>query len=163
AGPFLLLALPARVRHWLSGIFGYLKRHPLVGWLTGVGLMWLWHVPVIFRYTMSGMHGTDHAFSMLPLIESLTLIVGGMLFSAPVIHPDKAFRMDPLTGVVYLFTACIGCSLLGILITFAPAGIYHHYLSMDDVAGFNHLIRDQWQISAAMDQQAAGLIMWVPC
>lgn len=163
AGPCLLLSLPVGIRQKLSGIFGYLKRNPLIGWFTGVGLMWFWHVPLIFRYTMSGMHGIDFASNLLPFLESFSLVAGGLVFSAPVIHPDKVFRVEPLAGVVYLFTACICCSLLGILITFAPVGIYHHYLAMHDMVGFNQLIRDHWQISEATDQQAAGLVMWVPC
>jgi cytochrome c oxidase assembly factor CtaG len=64
---------------------------------------------------------------------------------------------------VYLFTACLGCSLLGLLISFAPVNTYHHFLSMHDAFGINNIILNNWKLTARIDQQSAGLIMWVPC
>ncbi len=159
-GPLLVLSLSSQKKQFNS-FFSFLKQHPLLGWLTGVGMMWFWHVPVIFNAAMSSMH--QSSFSSISVIEALTLIIAGVLFSAPVIHSNKEYRIDALSGVVYLFTACIGCSLLGVLITFAPTGMYHHFLSMNDVYGLNKIISQQWGITQSMDQQAAGLIMWVPC
>ena len=60
-------------------------------------------------------------------------------------------------GIVYLFTACIACSLLGLLITFAPAGIYMH--AMDTMSSAPGVV----SMNTETDQQTAGLIMWVPC
>lgn len=142
-------------------LFSFLKQHPVTGWLTGLSMMWFWHVPVVFNGMMASMHHSS--FSVISIIEALSLIFAGVLFSAPVLHPDRNYRIDALSGVVYLFTACIGCSLLGLLITFAPAGLYHHFLSMQDAYRLNRIILQQWKITQPVDQQAAGLIMWVPC
>jgi cytochrome c oxidase assembly factor CtaG len=60
-----------------------------------------------------------------------------------VITPYAEYRLSPPKAVLYLSGACVFCSLLGLLITFAPAGTYR-------------------QVTAA-DQQTGGLIMWVPC
>jgi len=159
-GPLLVMNLSPEKKQFKT-IFLFLKKHPAFGWLIGVGIMWLWHIPVVFNSAMSSMHHSS--FSIISVIEVLSLILAGMLFSAPIIHPDKEFRIDALSGVVYLFTACIGCSLLGLLITFAPAGTYHHFLSMHDEFGLNKTIVGDWGITQSVDQQAAGLIMWVPC
>jgi putative membrane protein len=158
-GP-LLVRLSPTVKP-LNHLFGFVKRHPMAGWLTGIGTMWFWHLPVVFNSAMSTMD--SRGFDLIALAEELSLIVAGMLFSAPVIHKNEKYRIDPLSGVVYLFTACIGCSLLGLLITFAPTGTYHHFLSMPDHYSLNKIITQDWGITQSMDQQAAGLIMWVPC
>jgi putative membrane protein len=158
-GPLLVLSLLPGKKQFAT-FFLYLKNHPVVGWLTGLGMMWFWHVPVVFNSAMADVH--QHSFSLIPLLESLSLVAAGVLFAAPVLHPNSEYRMDALSGVVYLFTACIGCSLLGLLITFAPGGTYHHFLSRHDDFGFNQIIL-RAGITQATDQQAAGLIMWVPC
>jgi putative membrane protein len=159
-GPLLIMSLsPGKMQ--FKYFFPFLKKHPVSGWLTGVGIMWLWHVPLVFNAAMSSMRHSG--FNMISFIEALSLILGGMIFSAPIIHPNRECRIDALSGVVYLFTACIGCSLLGLLITFAPTATYHHFLSMYDEFGMNKTIIQDWRITKSMDQQAAGLIMWVPC
>lgn len=156
-GPLLALSLPAESKQF-QPLFEFFKRYPFASWLTGIGIMWFWHIPIVFNSVMSSMHR-----SITSVIEPFSLIIAGILFSAPVIHPNKEYRIDPLSGVVYLFTACIGCSLLGLLITFAPLGTYQHFLSMHDSYRLNQTILQDWKITQSIDQQAAGLIMWVPC
>jgi cytochrome c oxidase assembly factor CtaG len=159
-GPLLLLCLPPD-GHVFPTFFLFLKNHPVAGWLTGVGIMWIWHVPVLFNATMGTMQGG--CGGMTHAVETVSLILSGIIFTAPVIHPCQKFRIGALIGVVYLFTACVGCSILGLLVTFAPVGTYQHFLSPTDEYGLNNIIRQQWQITQLKDQQAAGLIMWVPC
>lgn len=156
--PLLVLLLP---ENFGSAFFRFLKQHPIICWLSGVGIMWFWHVPVVFNTTMASMHHRQ-GFQLIHFAEAISLIVAGVLFSAPVVHSNKDFRIDAMSGVVYLFTACIGCSLLGLLITFAPANTYHLFLSMHNAYGLNKVIQQQG-ITQVVDQQAAGLIMWVPC
>jgi cytochrome c oxidase assembly factor CtaG len=158
-GPLMVLGLPVHNNRF-SSLFHFLKQHPVTGWLAGIGTMWLWHIPILFNMAMASGH--HRSFDLLSIMESTSLVLAGILFSAPVIHPRKEYRLDPLSGIVYLFTACIGCSLLGLLITFAPAGTYHHFLAHHDIYGLNKIIV-QSGITQATDQQAAGLIMWVPC
>lgn len=158
-GPLLVMSLPPGTKRFLR-LFDFLKHHSVVSWLTGIGIMWFWHVPVIFNSAMSSMHHSG--LNLVSIIEVLSLIFAGVLFSSPIIHPNRQYRIDALSGVVYLFTACIGCSLLGLLITFAPVGTYHHFLSMHDQYGLNKMILKSG-ITQSVDQQAAGLIMWVPC
>ncbi|MGZ3922856.1 MAG: cytochrome c oxidase assembly protein [Flavisolibacter sp.] len=159
-GPLLISSISPGVKQ-LPMLFKFLKRQPVVGWIACVGVMWFWHIPALFNSAMSSMH--QKSFDFPGLFEAISLILAGILFSAPIIHPNKEYRIDALPGVVYLFTACIGCSLLGLLITFAPAGTYRHFLSMNDGYGLNKIILNNWHITQSTDQQAAGLIMWVPC
>ena len=122
-------------------------------WFTGVGIMWFWHIPYIFNQAGMG----------LMYWQWLSLLIGGIVFCWPVINPYREYRIPSLSAVLYLSTACVFCTILGLMITFAPIGIYSHYINITDSYGYLNLIRDQWKISAGMDQQAAGLIMWVPC
>jgi len=159
-GPLLLLCLPSE-GNVFPHFFLFLKDHPAVSWLTGVGIMWVWHVPALFNATMGTMQGA--CMGMTHVVEICSLILSGIIFTAPVIHPCRRFRIGALPGVMYLFTACVGCSILGLLVTFAPVGTYQHFLSPSDEYGLNSIIQQQWHISQLKDQQAAGLIMWVPC
>jgi cytochrome c oxidase assembly factor CtaG len=159
-GPLLVISFPHRTKQF-EPLFGFLKHYPITGWLAGISIMWFWHIPIVFNSAMSSMHRSSTGLTSV--IEPLSLIIAGILFSSPIIHPNKEFRIDALSGVVYLFTACVGCSLLGLLITFAPAGTYHHFLSMHDEFGLNKTIVRDWGITQSIDQQASGLIMWVPC
>ncbi len=51
---------------------------------------------------------------------------------------------------------------MGVLITFAPTLLYPSYAHPVDAYGILGVIRNKWGISAAMDQQIGGLLMWVP-
>lgn len=166
AGPLLVASVPRDKKFKKSLLFISKKMYkaPLFSWLTGVAVMWVWHIPYIFNQMMP-MHGMQSSsVSMLLLMNThlLSLLIGGMLFCWPVINPYKEYRIASLTSVLYLSSACVFCSLLGLLITFASSGTYTSYIS-SDVNGFLSVIRNQWGISIAADQQMAGLIMWVPC
>jgi putative membrane protein len=159
-GPLVVLGMKKDNLN-LSLLFKFLQHNSFIAWLSGVGIMWFWHLPVIFNSSMALGH-MQH-FQVETIVESLSLLSAGILFSAPIIHPNKTYRIGSFTGVLYLFTACVSCSVLGLLITFSPVGTYHHFLSMHDPFGYNQLITRQWGFTQAIDQQAAGLIMWVPC
>ncbi|MFB6317247.1 cytochrome c oxidase assembly protein [Saccharicrinis sp. FJH54] len=124
-----------------------------VAWITGIGTMYLWHIPVIFKAAMENQ--TIH------VIRFLSLILAGLIFIWPVYAPVNWKRLSPLQCALYLFTACVGCTVLGIFITFAPAGIYQPFFSGSNVAIWD-IIHNAWGITTATDQQAGGLIMWVP-
>jgi len=167
AAPLIIAGIPKENR--MEVVFIHLskkvKQYPLLCWLAGVGVMWLWHVPVIYKqlFMMSDAMSSMHHMNALSYIHMLSLLVAGMFFCLPVINPYASYRVTPLFGVLYLTSACIGCSLLGLMITFAPAGTYTQYTNMHAPDSILSIIRNNWNISAAADQQAGGLIMWVPC
>lgn len=162
-GPLLVLGLPLQIsfqgNRFIMSMSKTLKNANWLAWLIGVGLMWFLHIPFIFDHSFSGM---DHTFSLLPLLHSGIMLFAGIIFSWPLFGPVADHHIHPIAGVVYLFTACISCSILGLLITFAPAGIYQHYINLDNL-GMGSPGSPLWEISPEQDQQMAGLIMWVPC
>ncbi len=127
--------------------------HPVVAWILGVGSMYFWHVPSLF---MSMMHSPA-----VMIVQTISLLIIGVIFIWPVFAPVEWMRLEPLQCALFLFSACTGCTVLGILIAFSPNDIYTSVL-MPHNAAVESLIRSGWGISEHRDQQIAGLIMWVP-
>ncbi len=159
APPLILLAIPVAPlpkvfsRPGLRSIPQALER-PLFTWLLGLGAMWIWHLPALC--TASMMNPSVHWVLMGSL-----LVMGGA-FWWPIIGPWSRRRLTPLLGVLYLFSACVFCTILGIILTFAPPGLYPMFLHPHDSLGILPLIRFQWGLTFAQDQQLGGLLMWVP-
>lgn len=155
--PLMVIGWPTKINThpiFLRKTYQFLLRHPLSCWITGIGMMWFWHIPSIYKALMMS-HQQDFSFLVLAHIGSL--LIAGIIFTWPIVNPQKRFRIYAPLGIVYLFTACIACSLLGLLITFAPAGIYTHAMgAMSTAPGIVSM-------NTETDQQTAGLIMWVPC
>jgi len=158
AGPLLVMSIGSNPSPpGLKRMSGFLQRRSWLAWLTAVGIMWCWHIPFVFDASFAGMSG----FTIMPLLHAGSMLLAGILFSWPLAGPFPEMHIHPLSGIIYLSTACISCSLLGLLITFAPVNTFHHY----GMAGssMNGMPFNPWGLSPATDQQAAGLIMWVPC
>ena len=157
--PLLILGIPAWLAaRWLASPrirrVERLLRQPAIAWLLGIGVMYVWHLPALYNATLThvGIH----------IVEHLCFLATGVIFWWPVCAPLPASRYAPLATMLYLFTAAVGSSVLGIILTFAPPGLYPAYLHPVDTRGFLTLIRDGWGLSPAVDQQFGGLIMWVP-
>ena len=167
APPLMILGIPEenRFQKSLQLISKKIVAMPLMSWLCGIGIMWFWHIPYIYHHflTMQNMGDDNSSIMIWHNVHMLSLWIAGIIFWWVIINPYKQYQLKPLTGVLYLSTACILCSLLGLLITFAPPNMYNYQMVMSDKYGFNNIIKNKWEISGAMDQQIAGLIMWVPC
>ena len=127
---------------------------PVPAWLLGVGSMWVWHMP--------SLHETVLANEGLYIVQQMSFILAGTIFWWPVFSPAERARLSPLPATLYLASACLGCSVLGMLITFAGAGLYPSYASPADPAGILSYIRKDLCITPGVDQQIGGLTMWVP-
>lgn len=164
--PLLVAGIPQEnnFKNSFISISKKISRTPFICWLIGVSVMWFWHIPSIFNNMfMMNMDSSSHTMNFISYAHMLSLLLAGIIFCLPVINPYSTYKLSSLKSVLYLTSACVLCSLLGLLITFAPVGIYTHYLTINDTDGLLPLIRNQWSISTATDQQAGGLIMWVPC
>jgi len=75
----------------------------------------------------------------------------------PVFHPNKNKRLHPVKSVMYLFTACISCSILGLYVTFMASST-----SMAEAIPVFASFRNPLPMSVRTDQEIAGLMMWVP-
>lgn len=128
-------------------------RMPAVAWLAGVGAMIAWHIPALFNAALRS--------EPLHIIEHLSLLIGGTIYWWPILSPLARSRMAPLPhAAAYLFTSCIACTILGVMVTFAPAPLYAAYAHPS--GEFADLVRNGWGVSTALDQQIGGLLMWVP-
>jgi putative membrane protein len=130
------------------------RLHPIVPWLLGVGAMWLWHEPRLCDAASSN--------PVVHRVQELSLLAMGAAFWWPVLSPRAGARLSPLAGILYLFTACVACTILGIVITFSPVEVCSVFARPVDRLGVMTLVRDGWGLSAAKDQQVGGLLMWVP-
>lgn len=127
---------------------------PFASWLLGVGGMWLWHAPALCNAAVTN--------ASVHRLQYISLLLMGFAFWLPIIGPWSRQRLSPLAGIVYLFSACVGCTVLGIIITFAPVEVCSIYLHPVDRLGILPLIQNQWGLTPARDQQLGGLLMWVP-
>jgi cytochrome c oxidase assembly factor CtaG len=87
----------------------------------------------------------------------------GTIFWRQILAPRDEQRLSPAGAVLYLFSACVACSILGILITFSPVSVCPIYAQPQaDRLGILKLVQSHWGITPDKDQQIGGLLMWVP-
>jgi len=136
-----------------GGIIRFLG-NPVPAWVLGVGSMWVWHMPPL--------HDTVMKDESLYIAQQISFVLTGVIFWWPVFAPVRSARLAPLAATLYLASACLGCTILGMLITFAGAGLYPAYANPADPAGILSYIRNDLCITPGVDQQIGGLTMWVP-
>ena len=126
---------------------------PVAGWSMGLGAMWFWHVPAFCSAATE-----DYTVGV---VRTITFLVSGVLFWWPIYSPAKQARMPASNAVVYLFSACLGCTLLGIYITFTTITVCPAFASPQQRLAIMIALHDAGMTSS-VDQQLGGLLMWVP-
>lgn len=117
--------------------------------------MWLWHAPALCNAAVASR--PVHA------LQTVSLLVLGSVFWRQILAPREEERLSPPRAILYLFSACVACSVLGIIITFSPVTICSIYtMPPADRLGMLQTIRTGWGFSPERDQQIGGLLMWVP-
>ncbi len=156
--PLLLLGMPPgllrkmlcwRPLFWVETVLAY----PPVAWLVGVCTLWAWHIPFLYNTALQ-----QHD---LHIVQHLTFLVAATIFWWPVLTPLPEKRFGHFFTIIYLFTATLASSVLGIFLTFIPGVLYTPYLNPVDSLGWLPVLRDEWGLNPAMDQQLGGLFMWV--
>lgn len=109
-----------------------------------IAVMWLWHAPAALDLALEDdvTHGIMHA----------SFVVAGLWFWAAVWRRLREPEAGAGAGVVALLMVMMQMGLLGGLLTFAPRPRYEHYVDSAPALGWDPLV----------DQQLAGLLMWVP-
>ena len=157
AAPLLLLAgrplilalraLPARRRAALAGLLGRARPvlHPYA--CLGVFTVVLVGTHVSAFYEASLRHPALHA------VEHALYLGAGLAFWWPLLDGDPvpAHRLGGLGRLVYLLASMPAMALVGAYLNRAPAVVYPSYAAPARALG----------ISAVVDQQQAGAIMWV--
>ncbi len=159
AAPLLVIALPAAaVARWAATPAGArieaTLRNPRITFTAATVTLWMWHAPALFDLTLTS--APAHA------LEHVMLVGTAVMFWWPVLASRRDTRLRPLDIIGYLGAAVVSGTLLGIILTFAPAGIYPAYLHPADTLHLLQLIRGEWGLVPAVDQQIGGLLMWVP-
>jgi putative membrane protein len=158
--PLMLLGInPQWIRDMLrwkpaakvEALLGY----PPAAWILGVGTLYLWHIPSLYNWALDneGVHSLEH----------LSFLVTACIFWWPVILPlPEKRRLSLLNSMLYIFAGAVANTVLGIILTFTPAGSYPAYLNPADTLGILPMIRGVWGLDPQTDQQLGGLIMWIP-
>lgn len=122
------------------------------GWLLGVGSMWFWHVPQF----------CDAAATYAPVhaAQALSLLGMGTAFWWPILSPRPTDRLMPGHGIIYLFTACLACTALGILLTLTTVAVCPIFAAPSTAPAM--WIQLRHELTAHRDQQIGGLLMWLP-
>lgn len=154
APPLLLLGIPSELGGRWS-VLERLGRSPLLTWGPATTAMWVWHLPTLYEAALRS--------DAVHILQHLTLLSTAMLFWWPVVAHRVEQPSMPVWGtLLYLFSAMAAGSVLGILLTFAPPGLYPAYSQPSDMLGILPLLRDQWGLDPTTDQQLGGLLMWIP-
>lgn len=152
--PQVLWSFPRPVRKWVASWFGpggWPRRllealtRPLPAFVAGLLSLWVWHYPPLYDavLTRRWLHDWEH----------LTFFGGALLFWWPLIEAPpvrRALRSDAQRAF-YLVAWGLHSSVLGALVTFWPAVLYHRYLVGAGVA----------QDRLLADQAFGGLLMWL--
>jgi putative membrane protein len=148
--PCWLAGIPAWVyrpiieRRWSFAIARVLTRPP-VAFLGSALLAVIWHVPVLYDGALDNdlLHTVQHQFFLLagfwlwwPLMSKVPELPQ---YSAPV-------------KCLYLFLQTLPGGVVGAFITYSEGILYTHY---EDVS------QRPWGLSLKVDQEIAGLMMWV--
>ena len=122
-------------------------------WIPAMAVLALWHTPALFNLALRN--------QALQIAQQLSFLVAGSFFWWPVLTPRKSQRLPPVPwSAVYLFAACVVCSLLGLSLTYTSMGAYRAYFNPKDTLGILSLIRDTWHFPFETDQETGGMLMW---
>ena len=143
----MLWAVPPRWRHQLKGGAGLspAMRHltsPAVVFGVHAMALWVWHLPSLYQAAVldDRIHAVQHVmFTGTACLFWWSLLRG------------RYGRLGYGAAVLYVFATAIHSGGLGALITFAQAPLYPLYVH-----------RASHGVDPLVDQQIAGLIMWVP-
>lgn len=120
----------------------YFFTHPMTAWWVHAAALWLWHIPRFFQATLDNdwIHSAQH----------VSFLGTALLFWWSLFYAHGKVRYG--ASVLYLFTTAVHTSILGALLTFSSTIWYPAYAATTSA----------WGLTPLEDQQAGGLIMWIP-
>src|SRR5437016_1036923 len=77
--------------------------NPFVGWIAGVSAMWLWHARPLCDAAVSS--------KFVAALQTCSLLLLGTIFWWQILAPREDERLSPAGAVLYLFSACVACSV----------------------------------------------------
>jgi putative membrane protein len=149
-GPVLLWAFPAAARGGLAGLTRSARplwnglALPVTATFLQSAALWIWHMPPLFDRALDseGWHIAQH----------MSFLVTALLFWWAMAHGRDGRAGYGLVALCLFVTTLVG-GALGALMAFSTSPWYSGYAALGMTpAG----------LTAAEDQQLAGLIMWIP-
>ncbi|HNP85617.1 MAG TPA: cytochrome c oxidase assembly protein [Kouleothrix sp.] len=150
APPLLLLGTPRWLFRPLLRLpfalpIGRFITNPIFAFLSFNLVFAIWHTPAYYEATLRSLP--------IHILEHVLFFTTATLTWWPVFSPmDELPRLPDPAQCLYLFLESLPPTILGALITFAGWILYPTYARAPRV----------WGLSAALDQQIAGLTMWIP-
>jgi cytochrome c oxidase assembly factor CtaG len=123
---------------------GAARRTAIAGLALSTLALLVWHTPIAFQAAL--------ADDRVHALEHLTLLATAVVFWWPILSPGLRRRIGVGFAIVEVLIATIVMTALGALLTFSPTVWYPAYAATERARG----------IGALADQQAAGLLMWIP-
>jgi len=150
APPLLLMGTPEwllrplTTQRWMQPVMRVLTKPVLAGILFNTVLI-AWHVPMFYDGALR-IHGLHY-------VQHLVFLFASVLLWWPVLSPlPEHPRLSYGGQLFYLFVVAFPQKLLAAMLTLTGRTLYPTYAGAERVFG----------ISAHMDQQIGGSIMWVP-
>ena len=104
-----------------------------------------WHIPRLYEAALNN--------ETIYIIEHLLFLAAGVINWWPILSPTPALpRLSYPGQALYLFLEAVPCTILGAIISFAPAVMYPTYAAAVRILPLNPMD----------DQQIAGLVMAMP-
>jgi cytochrome c oxidase assembly factor CtaG len=147
--PLWLIGTPAWLlepvlRKPLLARAGYLLTRPVAAFVIANLIVTVWHLP--------GPYDAALRHEPLHIVQHVSFLGAALLAWWPVLGPLPEWpRLAQPLQCLYLFLETIPGGIIGAFVTLAAPGVYRFY---DDVPRI-------WGIDLAMDQELAGLMMWV--
>lgn len=148
APPLLLIGTPCWLLRPLLRLpmalsIGRALTNPIVTLLLFSITFAVWHLPVYYELAL-------HT-SMLHIVQYITFSITAVLVWWPIFSPlGELSRLPPSGQSLYFFGESILAAVAGILILSANDVLYPTYAAAPRI----------WNLSAATDQQLAGVILW---
>ncbi|MGO4440934.1 cytochrome c oxidase assembly protein [Rhizobium sp. RAF56] len=137
----LLLTSLAAPLIWQVMKVGWLNRCPaILPFAAHTSALWLWHVPVVYSFALSG--------SVQYWTMEIPLLLSALWLWREILDPDRPAG----AALVLCLATMLQMTVLGAWLTFAPHPIFAPHFATTELYG----------LSALQDQQLAGLLVWVP-
>ncbi len=132
---------------WWHGMIQRLWRwllNPLTIWTLFAIVLWIWHAPVLYQAAVLN--------ELIHVLEHLSFFGVSLLFCWLLVYAGRSRRLGYGPILLIIFTTAMHSGLLGALLTFAATPLYPVYAA---TVG-------PWGLTLLVDQQLAGVVMWIP-
>jgi putative membrane protein len=120
------------------------RRTAIAAFAVSLAALVAWHLPPLFELALRS--------EPAHVLEHVTLLGTACAFWWPVLARGPRHRIGPAFAIAEVAVAGGAMGVLGALLTFSPVVWYPAYRAAEAARGLDPLA----------DQQAAGLIMWIP-